>query len=240
MNKWLYAGRVFHQRFAVKKHQMTHRVFFIRFPLSKILLLKNSFFSLDRWNLLSFHRKDHGLRDGSDLWAWASKKLSEAGVHDPITEIELQTFPRVLGFVFNPVSFWFCYSGDEQVAVIAEVNNTFGETHSYVIPKQGEIHRKVLQVSPFFQITGEYKFTFAGNEKECLAGIHYLDGDEPLLYARIQGQAMDWTPGNLFKVWFGHPLLTFAIVFLIHWHASILYFKRIPFFGKNGIKEVTK
>jgi DUF1365 family protein len=195
---------------------------------------------VDRWNLLSFYQKDHGSRDGTELWGWALDKLKGAGVKEAITEIELQTFPRILGYVFNPVSFWFCYAGTEQVAVIAEVNNTFGESHSYVIPRGGEIQKKVLQVSPFFTISGDYKFSFSRQQDKCVAGINYFRDGQHLLFASVEGSAIEWTPLNLFKTWLCHPLMTFLVMALIHWHAGILFLKRVPFFGKNGIEEVVK
>ncbi|MBK9322868.1 MAG: DUF1365 domain-containing protein [Bdellovibrionaceae bacterium] len=240
MNKWLYLGHVYHRRESVAEHHFNNRIFFIRFPLSQIAKLKKPLFSLDRWNVLSFYRKDHGNRDGSDLWSWAISKLEQAGIQEPISEIELQTFPRVFGFVFNPVSFWFCYSGAEVAAVIAEVNNTFGGTHSYVLAKGDEIQKKVFHVSPFFKVNGEYRFSFTKQEDRCAASINYWRDHKPLLEARIHGKATDWTTVNLFWTWLSHPLMTFAVVFLIHWHALLLYFKKVPFFGKNGTEEVFK
>lgn len=238
MNKWLYRGQVYHHRVATVEHQFTNKIFFIRFPLSRISELKNPLFSVDRWGLFSFYRKDHGHLDGSDLWAWAIGKLKEGGVKEEITEIELQTLPRILGFVFNPVSFWFCYSGNEEVAVIAEVNNTFGKTHSYVIPRDSRIHKKTLHVSPFFKINGEYRFSFSKKGDRCEAGISYFKDNKPQLFASVTGTANAWTTGNLFWTWISHPLMTFAVVVLIHWYAIILYLKKVPFFGKNGIEEV--
>ncbi len=245
VNKWLFIGKVFHHRFAPREHRLTNRVFFIRFPLSRLAELNTGIFSVDRWNILSFHRIDHGMRDGSDLLLWAKKQLTKAGLDTQLTEIELQTFPRVLGYVFNPVSFWFCYSGNSLIATIAEVNNTFGASHSYVIPQGDLLHKKILHVSPFFKIEGEYKFAFAnnvnssstGNSTGNLASIEYFLDGKKMLVANINGQAQDWTAAALLKVWLTHPLLTFMIVFYIHWHALILYLKGIPFSGKNGIKE---
>ena len=159
---------------------------------------------------------------------------SENGTKENITEIELQTFPRLLGFVFNPVSFWFCYSGSEIVATIAEVNNTFGDTFAYVMRPDNLEKQKVLQVSPFFQIAGKYDFSFlnAGNKQQ--ATINYYKNGQRLLIASIDGFPKEWTTCNVLLAWLTHPLMTFAVVFYIHFNALILFFKGIPFFGKNG------
>ena len=238
MNSWLYTGQVFHRRIGKKEHVFKKRIFFIRFPLTELSKLKSPLFSVDRWNLFSFYNRDHGNRDGSDLLLWAKNKLRTSGIKENITEIDLQTFPRVLGYVFNPVSFWFCYSGSEQVATIVEVNNTFGQSHSYIITRVDEVQQKVFHVSPFFRISGQYKFSFSQNGNYCRAEIRYFQKNEDLFLAEISGTSMSSTTSNLLKVWLKHPLLTFAVVFFIHWHALILWYKGVPFFGKNGtVKE---
>ncbi len=243
MNSWLYLGEVYHQRFFPREHRLSMKLFYICFPLSRISELSNKIFSVNRWNLLSFYTKDHGDRQNSDLGvdlggalrSWALAKLRSAGLTYEITEIELQTMPRVFGFVFNPVSFWYCYHGRELVATIAEVNNTFGQTHSYVIPSDQMAHKKVLQVSPFNKIEGQYIFSILKTSEKNEVIINYKKEARPLLMAKISGQAMAWTIGNLFKAWWAHPLMTFMAVFYIHLHALILYFKGVPFFGKKGI-----
>jgi DUF1365 family protein len=237
MNNWLYTGHVYHKRFSIQQHSFTNRIFYIRFPLSRAQDLKNMFFSLDRWNLLSFYRKDHGDRQGGDLWKWALEKLILNGVGNAITKIELQTFPRVLGFVFNPVSFWFCYSGEHLVATIAEVNNTFGETHSYILKPNETEKEKVLHVSPFFKISGSYVFIFKNQNNQDIAIINYRRNDSILLHAQIIGKPQNWTAWNLFRTWLSYPFMTLAVVFYIHLHALILYFKGVPFFGKKGKEE---
>jgi uncharacterized protein len=146
---WLFSGQVFHRRVRPVGHRFAYRVLFLRFPLSRIGELNNRWFSLDRFNLMAFHRADHGpLRKDADLADWARTLVAQHGIVAD-GEIELQCFPRVLGYAFKPVSFWFCYGvvrgadgrsdGAHQApqqelrGVIAEVNNTFGERHCYVL-----------------------------------------------------------------------------------------------------------
>ncbi len=196
--------------------------------------LPEYFFYIYKFNLFSFFNSDHGYRNGSSLWNWAQDKLTETGVSGPISEIELQTFPRILGFVFNPVSFWFCYKENKLIATIAEVNNTFGETHSYVLPASIDRLEKKLQVSPFFQIEGEYSFAFSQEPDSCSVTINYLKGKKLQLSSQISGEGQDWSVRNLALLWLRQPLFTFTIVLNIHIHALLLWIKKIPFYGKNG------
>lgn len=232
----LYTGIVYHKRFLPRAHVLKHRVFFIKFPLEEVAGLKNFLFSIDRWNLLSFWHRDHGYRSGSDLKEWACKKLQDAGIEKTPTHITLMTFPRVLGYVFNPVSFWFCYDKDQLIATIAEVNNTFGSTETYVVDSEEKIYAKKFHVSPFFKVEGYYRFRFDFLEKnKIFVAIDYFKEDVCWLKTYITGQPQDLTVKNVFKVWLSHPLMTIAIVFLIHWHALRLYLKKIPFVGTKGV-----
>lgn len=234
--KCLYTGTVYHKRFLPKSHSLRHRVYFIKFQLDQLNKLSNYFFSVDSWNLLSFWHQDHGTRKDPHLKAWIEKKLNEAGISTPPNQISLMTFPRVLGFVFNPVSFWFCYQDEKLLACIAEVNNTFGGTDTYVIQDPEKIYDKKFHVSPFFKIEGYYKFTFNLSDKDRIfVGIDYYQHDVCYLKTYITGRAQELSSKNVLKVWLSHPLMTFAVVFWIHWHALKLYLKKIPFYGTKGV-----
>lgn len=237
LKSWLFIGKVYHKRFYPKVHTLNVRTYFIQFPLSRLPELKSLFFGVNRWNLLSFYAKDHGDRKGGDLQNWALSMLKKNGLDDEPDEIILQTFPRVLGFVFNPVSFWFCFKNGIRIATIIEVNNTFGGTHSYVLTSADEQTEKVFHVSPFNQVTGHYKFNFSLNEMSAKSVIQYFNGNHQMLIASIEGRAINWSDFNLFKTWVRNPLMTFMVVFYIHLHAGILFFKRVPFFGTLAKKE---
>ena len=130
--QWLYRGEVLHRRLRPAANAFRYGVFYIKFPLHRLRELANPVFSVDRFNLLSFHQTDHG--GGGDLQQWVQALLQTEGIDDADGEIWLQCFPRVLGYVFNPVSFWFCHRADGSLrAVVAEVNNTFGERHCYLL-----------------------------------------------------------------------------------------------------------
>ena len=151
-------GTVYHRRLRPVHHSFSYRVFYLRIPLAKMGQLPNRWLSRDRFNLLSFMSRDYGPRDGTDFAAWVRARLCDAGLSPIEGDIVLQTFPRVLGYVFNPISLWFVHDHTQALrAVIAEVSNTFGERHNYVIahpdgaPILGTdclVAQKLLHVSP--------------------------------------------------------------------------------------------
>ena len=240
---WLYTGLVMHRRLRPVEHGFRYGVFFLRFPLSRLAQLRGPLFALDRFNLFSFHRADHG--DGGDPLQWIGGLLRREGVREVIGEVELQTFPRVLGYVFNPVSFWYCHNtAGELIAILAEVNNTFGERHCYLLQgagptiRKGEqlAARKVFHVSPFFAIEGGYRFRFADasawDGERCVARIDYADAQGDLLHTSVSGRARSLTSWALLAVFFSHPMMTLGVMARIHWQALRLWSKRLPFHRK--------
>lgn len=170
MRPQLSHGTVLHARLRPLRNAFCYRVFFLRFALSELHRLDNAVFPINRWNLFSFQYQDHGARDGSHPESWIRALLAQEGLNEADAEIWLQAFPRMLGYVFNPVSFWLCHDkGGAIRAVLCEVNNTFGEHHHYLLAHPD--HRpildsdimtatKVFHVSPFCDIAGEYRFQF--------------------------------------------------------------------------------
>ena len=257
--RWLYTGTVMHRRLRPAAHQFRYGVFFLRIPLSRLGELRNPLFSLNRFNLFSFHYADHG--DGGDPQTWVRGLLAAEGVRGVDGEVVLQTFPRVLGYVFNPVSFWFCHAADGALrAIVAEVNNTFGERHCYLLQAQAApdaqgaalaatpadwrvigngvtLHaRKVFHVSPFCAVEGDYRFRFADSSaagvQRCVARIEYGDAAGDLLHTSVSGRAGAFSAGALLRVFLTHPMMTLGVVARIHWQALQLWLKRVPFHRK--------
>ena len=198
---------------------------------------------------VSFHDADHG--DGrQDCLDWIDALLLAEGVTDALGEIWLQTYPRLLGFVFNPVSFWYCHRQDGTLAaIVAEVNNTFGGRHCYLLTGPDLDHgreltaRKVFQVSPFCQIEGGYRFRFLRTGQDSSDGRGHLvarithdDAQGPLLLTSLSGELAPLTPARLRLALWRMPLLTLGVVWRIHWQALRLWIKRVPFFwqGRNA------
>jgi DUF1365 family protein len=238
----LLVGNVMHRRTRPVENAFVYPVFYVQLPLRDLDSAKRAVFSVDRGNLLSFHQRDHGLRDGSPLLPWIQSLLRERGLPDD-GEIILQTFPRVLGFVFNPVSFWYCHDADGAlVAVLAEVNNTFGGRHAYLLHnpdgeplRDGQVLRagKEFHVSPFCEVVGGYRFRFHVGRAKPLACIDYDDGGGDQLLTAISGRRLEWTTRNLVTTFLRMPLLTVGVVARIHWQALRLWLKGVPFRGAH-------
>lgn len=242
-------GVVRHDRLRPARNAFSYGVFTLMLPLRSIgdAPLNTKLCSRNRFNLLSFHDRDHG--DGqTPLLRWIDELLAAEGVRDADGEVWLQTFPRVLGYVFNPVSFWFCHRRDGSLrAIVCEVNNTFGERHFYLLDqgrtlRWGELlsARKVFHVSPFCDVEGGYQFRFMRTIQQrddqaverVVARIDYHDNQGPLLLTSVSGALKPLTDASALLACVRHPLMTFGVIARIHWQALRLFAKRVPFFSK--------
>ena len=238
---WLYSGKVFHRRYETTGHAFVYPALFLCFPLSRRRELAGGLMGYNRFNLFSFHEADHG--DGVDALAWIRGLLRKEGLDLYADgEVWLQTQPRILGFVFNPVSFWYCHdrAGTLRV-VVAEVNNTFGERHLYRLtaadlgaigPRTVLSCRKVFHVSPFFPVEGEYRFRPGQQGDRRTVAIDYLRGGRPALKTVVTGLARSLTTSSLLKVLFEQGWSTLLVVLRIHWQALKLWRKGAVFHRK--------
>lgn len=235
----LLLGHVMHRRTRPAVNAFVYPVFYVQLPLNDLAAAQNRFFSFDRFNLLALHNKDHGPHDGSPLLPWIQHKLREHGLPAD-GEIVLQCFPRVLGYVFNPVSFWFCHDREGQlIAVLAEVSNTFGGRHSYLLhhggrplPDGQELRAgKEFHVSPFCDVEGGYRFRFHLQRNCPVVRIDYDDAEGELLLTSISGRPQAWAEKALLIAFLRMPLLTAGVMLRIHWQAFKLWLKGVPFIG---------
>jgi DUF1365 family protein len=238
-------GQVMHHRLRPAANRFVYAAFCLRLPLSRLGELERRGLALNRKASVSFHERDHGARDGSPLLPWIRSLLRRNGI-EADGEVVLHAFPRVLGYVFNPVSFWVCHGADGCIrAVLAEVNNTFGERHNYLLanPDGSPLAsgrtlgaRKRLHVSPFCEVRGDYEFRFHFEGERWLARIDYFDrkGSErrPLIATAISGRAEPLTPESVRGLLRRYGWFTAAVVARIHWQALRLWLKRVPFFTK--------
>ena len=237
------AGEVMHRRTRPAANAFTYPAFSLRLPLSQLSALPASGVAWNRPGLISFHDRDHGPRDGTPLAPWIRQLLARENI-EAVGEIVLHAFPRMLGYVFNPVTFWVCHDlSGAVIAVLAEVNNTFGETHHYLLAhpqgqplQSGETltARKVFHVSPFCDVKGHYTFRFHFGADRWLARIDYFDGegDSVLLETHVSGRVQALTVEAARGLLWRYRWFTLAVVARIHWHAMRLWFKRVPFFTK--------
>ncbi len=233
-----------HKRYLPKVNAFNYGVYYLHFPLSKIddlPIAKNKF------ACLSFYEKDHGYKDGRPLKDWAEDILTINNIKFE-GEVTLVCLPRVLGYVFNPVSFYFCHNLDGELKhVICEVNNTFGETHTYICTKDDDSNisetdilktKKMFHVSPFLERDGYYKFRFS--EKGNSLGIwidYYNDNDEIVLVTSLIGKLEEMNSKSLAKAFWRYPLVTLKTIFLIHWQAIKLVAKKIKYVPKPNQLE---
>ncbi len=248
----LLLGSVMHRRLRPVENHFVYGVYFLRIPLARLESIRGPLLSINRWNLLSFHFRDHGARDGTHPLAWVRALLAREGLAVADGEVWLHSFPRVLGYVFNPVSFWFCEDRAGRTrAIVAEVNNTFGEHHRYLLAhrdgrpiRAGETleTRKRFHVSPFCSVSGGYRFRFLTRNGQRIARIDYADDAGPLLLTSLSGRGAPLGTGALLRAVLRHPAMTFGVIARIHWQALKLWAKRVPFHSKPALplEEVTR
>ena len=235
----IYESVVRHRRFQPMGHELRYGVWSMLVDLDEIddLARRNPVLSRNRFNLVSFHDRDHGPRDGSDLRSWFEAHLERAGVDLQGGSVRMLVFPRILGYTFNPITVWFGYHRDGRLrAVLYEVHNTFGDAHSHLaivdddvesgdrLPRHG--FDKTLHVSPFFDQVGRYRITLAPPADEYRIVIEYLDEHGArLLTASQHGRRVEMTPWTLVKQFFTKPLVTLKVIAGIHWEALKLWRK---------------
>ena len=242
INSSIYNGCVIHKRFKPKKHFFKYKVFSLFLDLSELKELNNNlnFFSLNKFNLISFYEKDHGERDGSSLLDWVKNNLRSNSISTDNIKVKLLCYPRILGYVFNPLSIFFVYDNDENlISILYEVKNTFGEQHTYVFKIDGE--NKLIQnncskkfhVSPFIEMDCNYFFKILNPGDKLSVIIDQYDQEGKILFASQDGIRSDLTNKNLMNSYLKHPLMTFKIISAIHFEAFKLWIKGIKFVKKK-------
>ena len=237
-------GQVRHTRLRPRVHAFAYNTWFLMLPMRHMAVHGGGDLPLNRWSLLSFFDQDHGDGRGPSqggALAWLDELLHAQGIHDAQGEVWLHTYARVLGYVFKPVSFWYCHRADNSLAaIVAEVNNTFGERHCYVLP---EPHYgvdlsadKVFYVSPFCQVLGRYSFRFMRATdalgERTVVRIAHSDEHGPLLNTSVSGRLEPLTRSVLRRALWSHPMHSLGVIWRIHWQALQLWLKRVPLVTK--------
>jgi len=233
----LYAGSVFHRRVKPRAHLLRHSLFQMLFDIDELDTLdaRLKLFSRGGFNLFAFHDRDHG--DGSgDLRAWAERLCVEAGV-DGSGPVRLLCMPRILGHVFNPITVWFCHDREGRPScLIHQVNNTFGERHSYVVPVTDPDAAVIVQqadkhfyVSPFMAMDMRYDFAVQPPGRAVTVRIDGSDDEGLVIATAFTGARRELNDGTLLAALFGYPLMTLKVLWGIHWGALRLLLKGVRY-----------
>ena len=243
----IYSGQVIHTRFKPKKHNFKYKVFSLLIDLDEIKEINNNLnlFSYNRFNLISFFDKDHGNRDGGNIKEWVRKNLIKKNIKFHNFRVEILCYPRILGYVFNPLSILYVYNEkNELISIFYEVKNTFGEQHTYIFETKDQklIKNKCdkkFYVSPFIDMECEYNFSVTKPGDSISVIINQHDKEGKLLFASQDGKSQNFTFKNLILNYLKHPLMTFKVIVAIHYEAFKLWFKKVKLVKKK-IKILNK
>ena len=243
-------GQVRHTRLRPKRHAFAYDTFFLMLPMRRLNepgALGG--LALNRRALLSFHDSDHGDGRGPEeggALAWLTSLLEREGIEDADGEVWLHTYPRMFGYTFKPVSFWYCHRADGGLrAIVVEVNNTFGERHCYLLdhPRYGvELHTdKSFHVSPFCRVEGGYRFRFLRtlhkSQERTVVRVDHDDDSGPLLNTSVSGTLQPITPTTLRRALWRYPAMTMMVMARIHWQALQLWLKRVRFYRQPAAPD---
>lgn len=252
-------GEVRHTRLRPTRHAFAYKGYFLLLPMRSMQQpahgAARSCLARNRGAALSFHDRDHGDGRGPETGgalAWLDELLHSEGITDATGEAWLQCYPRVLGYAFKPVSFWFCHRAPSEDgsgalrAIVVEVNNTFGERHCYLLdaPRWGAQldAAKNFHVSPFLQVRGQYHFRFMrttrSDGEHSVARIDYDDGEGAMLQTSVSGVLEPLTPASLHKAVWRYPAMTLGVISRIHLQAARLWLKRVRLTPKPAAPEV--
>lgn len=246
MTAALYVGETVHRRLSPKPHKFRYSLFQLLLDidhldedLAGLRVLRRG-----RFGLFSIDDRDHGWRDGRSLRSWVETRLAETGVAATAHRIQLLTFPRVLGFVFNPISLLYVRdAGGALEAVIYEVNSTFGQTHAYVAPAAGhgpqrQVADKRLFVSPFFAVDGDYRFDVTPPTRRLNLSIVRSTDGRPVFTATLTALRKPLNDRRLLGLFVRMPLMTLKVVAAIHWEALRLFLKGIPLVSRPASPDI--
>ena len=243
-NSYIYTGTVIHKRFKPKIHKFSYKVFSLLIDLSEIDLLHKTLriFSYNKFNIVSFFNKDHGPRDGSSLKNWVIDNLKKNNIENNEVKIKLLCYPRIFGYVFNPLSVFYVYDKNANlISILYEVKNTFDEQHTYIFKAKNDhnliqhVCKKKFHVSPFIEMNCVYFFRLLKPGNKISVIIDLQDQEGKILYASQNGVKSELNNKTLIKSYFKHPLMTFKIILAIHYEAFKLWAKGIKYIRKKII-----
>ncbi len=245
LNSCLYECKIGHIRTSPKKHSFSYGLFTFYLDLDEIKEIEkqNFFFSVDKFNLFSFYSEDHFTKNSENLKESIIQFAKDSGLNEEISRVTLLTHTRILGYTFNPVCFFYLFDKENNpIASVIEVHNTFGEMKPFLALLQGDEFylksKKFFYVSPFFNLDTEFEFRLKLPSEKLQINIDdFLEGNK-VFYSNYKGIRKVLNNGNLIFYFLKYPLITFRIIFLIHYQAFILFLKKIPFHKKMANPEL--
>ncbi len=241
-NSSIYTGTVIHKRFKPKVHLFKYKVFSLLLDLSELNSIDKEIkiFSYNKFNIISFYENDHGPRDGTPLKDWIINIMKKNNIKTKNIKVKLFCYPRIFGYVFNPLSVFFIYNKKSKLtAILYEVKNTFGEQHTYIFKVKKDSNliqnmcEKKFHVSPFIGMDCTYFFRILNPSNKISIIIDQRDKDGKILYASQDGIKTQLSNKSLIKSYLKHPLMTFKIILAIHFEAFKLWIKGIKFIKKK-------
>ena len=240
MNSNIYNGYVTHTRFKPVKHFLKYKTFSLFIDLDELELLDKKFkiFSFNKFNIFSFHNKDHGERNGKSLKEWVLYNLKKFKIEKNINRIKLLCYPRIFGYVFNPLSIFYCYENNILKAVFYEVKNTFNEQHTYIFKIKDDKNiqqscKKKFYVSPFMDKKTFYNFELKPPGDKLSVLIKQTDKNGLILTAVQTGERKNFSSKQLIINFFKYPLMTLKIISAIHFEALLLWKKGAIYRGRE-------
>ena len=240
MNSNIYNGHVIHTRFKPVKHFLKYKTFSLFIDLDELELLDKKFkiFSFNKFNIFSFHNKDHGERNGKSLKEWVLYNLKKFKIEKNINRIKLLCYPRIFGYVFNPLSIFYCYENNILKAVFYEVKNTFNEQHTYIFKIKDDKNiqqscKKKFYVSPFMDMKTFYNFELKPPADKLSVLIKQTDKNGLILTAVQTGERKNFSSKQLIINFFKYPLMTLKIISAIHFEALLLWKKGAIYRGRE-------
>ena len=240
MNSCIYNGEVTHTRFKPVRHFLKYKTFSLLVDLDEIKELDRSIsiFSHNKFNVFSFYDKDHGERDDSNLKEWVLTNIRKFNIEGKINKIKILCYPRIFGYVFNPLSIIFCYEKDKLKVVFYEVKNTFNEQHTYIFKTKDhetitQKCKKKFYVSPFMDMETYYNFKLLNPDNKLSILIKQTDKKGPILTATQTGERKEFNFKQLVINFFKYPFMTLKIIGSIHYEALLLWKKGAIYRGRN-------
>lgn len=245
-NATLYAGRIAHIRHSPFRYRFDYRLWMLCIDLDHIdaVAAGSKYFVHNRFGLTAINDKDHGFRDGTKLRGFAEAALAREGLTEYGAKILFMATPSVLGYAFNPISFYFCYDANGRLgAVLHQVKNTFGDQIGYLMPVDidGPVIRqtvpKRMHVSPFFDMEGGYRFAFTAPKQKFTVSIQY-GAEVKRLTATMRLQARPFSDSALLRLLLQMPLTPMKVMAAIHWQALKLFLRGARFHSAPAEKHL--